>query len=191
MESPSSFEALSDEDLCLACTRRPVNEAAWQAFYARFQPLVYNRVRYGLRLNASDIQDVVQDAFLKIFSNLHTFDPRKSSFKTYISYVITNLVIDHLRHGSKLRAHSFSLEAEIGILQLQAAQDPEILHRAAERIVDRVRKPTDVPLVRDLLNGTDVKDLCLKYGLSMSVVYEMRAWVVNQLREVSGEIPDY
>jgi RNA polymerase sigma factor (sigma-70 family) len=191
MEIPSSFEKLSDEDLCLACTRRPPDEAAWQTFYDRFLPLVSNRVRHGLGLNAADVQDVVQEAFLRIFSKLHTFDPARASFKTYLSRVVANLVIDHLRHGSELRAHSFSLEAEIDILQIQATQDPEILHRASARIVDRVRKASEIATVRDLLNGTEVKDISSKYGLSTSAVYEMRGWVVQQLREVSSEIPDY
>jgi hypothetical protein len=83
------------------------------------------------------------------------------------------------------------LEAEIGNLQLRATQNPEILRLAAERIVDRAGGAAEVPLIRDLLSGTDIKDLCLKYGLSMSAVYKTRARVLGQLREVSGEIPEY
>jgi RNA polymerase sigma factor (sigma-70 family) len=192
MESSSSpFETLSDEDLCAACTVRPVNEAAWQVFYERFLPFVYRRVRHGLGLNSTEVSDLVQDVFLKVFLKLDHFDPGKSKFKTYISKVVSNLVIDHLRHGSELRARSFSLEAEIGILQLRATQNPEILRLAAERIVDRVGRAAEVPLIRDLLSGTDIKDLCLKYGLSMSAVYKKRSWVEEQLGEVSGEIPEY
>ena len=192
MEEPSRpFEALSDEDLGAICARRPVNNEAWNVFYARFYRFIYKHVRNELAAQSHEVADLVQDAFLKIFKVLPTFNPAKSKLRTYVSFVITNLVIDHLRHGSELRSRSLSLENEIGVLQLWARQDPEILRRASERIIDGLLDKSKVGLIRDVLDGKDVKDICLAHGATEYEVYLARNWVRAELREISSTLPSY
>jgi RNA polymerase sigma factor (sigma-70 family) len=180
-EAPKLFDGLSDEDLGAICAVRPVNEEAWKALYERFYRFVYQHARYKLAAQSHEVDDLVQEAFLKIFKVLPGYNPAQSKLRTYVSNVLSNLVIDHLRHGSELRSRSLSLESEITILQVQARQDPGILRLASERIVDRLQDKSKVALIRDVLDGKDVKDICQKHG----------AWVREQLREISSKHPSY
>ena len=111
--------------------------------------------------------------------------------RTFVSFVVTNLVIDHLRHGSELRSRSLSLENEMTALQLQARQDPEILRRASERIIEHVEDGSKVPLIRDVLAGKDVKDICRDHGVTAYEAYTARNWVREQLHLVSDSLPSY
>ena len=190
-EAPKPFDGLSDEDLGAICAVRPVNEEAWKALYARFYRFVYQHVRYELAAQSHEVDDLVQEAFFKIFKVLPGYNPAKSKLRTYVSNVLSNLVIDHLRHGSELRSRSLSLESEISILQVQARQDPGILRLASERIVDRLQEKSKVALIRDVLDGKDVKDICKKHGASEYEVYTARNWVREQLREISSRHPSY
>lgn len=42
------------------------------------------RLCYGLLMNREDAEDVVQEAFVYAFKNLHRFDPSRASFKTWL-----------------------------------------------------------------------------------------------------------
>ncbi len=44
--------------------------------------------------NTSDIQDVLQDVFIKIFKNLEQFDINKASFKTWSTRIAINTCLD-------------------------------------------------------------------------------------------------
>ena len=69
---------------------------------AAFETLVHRYDRDVLRLilnvlrNPEDARDVYQDAFLKIYRNLHRFR-LESSFYTWIYRIVTNACLDHLR----------------------------------------------------------------------------------------------
>ena len=68
-----------------------------------FELLVQRYDRQVLRLalnvlgSAEDAQDVYQEAFLKIYRNLHRFR-FECAFYTWIYRIVTNICVDHLRH---------------------------------------------------------------------------------------------
>ena len=67
-----------------------------------FETLVHRYDRDVLRLilnvlrSPEEVRDVYQDAFLKIYRNLHRFRV-ESSFYTWIYRIVTNTCLDHLR----------------------------------------------------------------------------------------------
>lgn len=67
-----------------------------------FELLVQRYDRQVLRLalnvlgSAADAQDVYQEAFLKIYRNLHTFR-FECAFYTWVYRIVTNICLDHLR----------------------------------------------------------------------------------------------
>jgi RNA polymerase sigma factor (sigma-70 family) len=185
------YESVSDEDLAKICASRPPNEEVWGVFYSRFYILVHKLIRWRLAAQPNEIDDVVQDAFFKIFRELPSFDPSKSKLKTYISQIVMSVVIDNLRHGSQLRSRSFSLEGDLGVLQLQARLDPEILRRAAERLVDTLGDKSKMPLIRDVLSGKDVLEICKKHSVTQYEVYKARNWLRSQLREITAMLPEF
>jgi RNA polymerase sigma factor (sigma-70 family) len=184
-ELPSGLEALPDEDLARLCARRPVDQEAWEVFYERFYDYTRNLIGRKLSGSKADADDLVQEAILKIFRGLPAYDPVKSRIKTYISRIVDNLVIDYFRHGAERRAKTVSVETEISLLQLRATQSPEILRVAAERIIDELGDRSRIQLMRDLLSGRDVQEICAERGLTEYQVYASRKWLRNLLRDIN------
>jgi RNA polymerase sigma-70 factor (ECF subfamily) len=46
-------------------------------------------------------EDIAQEAFIKAYNNLRTFDPAKSRFSTWLYKIATNKAIDHLRAAKR------------------------------------------------------------------------------------------
>jgi RNA polymerase sigma-70 factor, ECF subfamily len=94
--APSDSSALSSAD------DRTLIERAQAGNHAAFEVLVQRYDRQVLRLalnvlgSAEDARDVYQEAFLKIYRNLHRFR-FECAFYTWIYRIVTNVCLDHLR----------------------------------------------------------------------------------------------
>lgn len=190
-ETPSGLEALSDEDLAQLCARRPVHEDAWHVFDERFHNYVRNLIGRKLSGSKADIDDLTQDAMFKVFRGIPSFDPAKSRVKTYISRIVDNLVIDYFRHGADRQSKTVSVETEVSLLQLRAVLSPEILRMAAERIINELGDRFRIQLMRDLLSGRDVQEICTERGLTEYQVYTARKWLRNLLRKVNTQFSSF
>lgn len=69
------------EALIAACLHG--NQSGYADLYEAYAPGLY-RLCYGLLLNRQDAEDVVQEAFVYAFKNLHRFDGARASFKTWL-----------------------------------------------------------------------------------------------------------
>ena len=59
------------------------DQAGYALLYEQCAPLIY-RLCYGLLMNRQDSEDVMQEAFVYAFKNLHRYDPTRASFKTWL-----------------------------------------------------------------------------------------------------------
>jgi RNA polymerase sigma-70 factor (ECF subfamily) len=190
-EAVRNLDRVSDGELATLCAQRPIDQQAWEEFYARFHDYVEGLIRRRLGRLATDLPDIVQDAFIKIFRVLPGYDPALSQVKTFLSRVIANLVIDYVRHSRLQPGWNPDSLLESGSLQIQSAQNPEMLRAAAEKIVKQLPDRDRVELMLDLLHGKDVKEICAERGLTESHVYGARNWLRRQLHEISLGFPKY
>ncbi len=72
---------------------------AFQLLVERHQSRVFGLVRHYLRSGA-EVEDLVQDTFLKAFSKLSTFQSN-SSFYTWLYRIAKNSVLDHLKRKGR------------------------------------------------------------------------------------------
>lgn len=85
----------SDESLMLR-----VNNADHQAFATLVERHTQRFFATAFRMfgNAAEAEDVVQEAFLKLWQKPQGFDPTKGAkFTTWFTRVVSNLAIDHMR----------------------------------------------------------------------------------------------
>ncbi|MEP6988501.1 MAG: sigma-70 family RNA polymerase sigma factor, partial [Chloroflexota bacterium] len=59
------------------------DQTGFEALYALCAPSIY-RLCYGLLMNRQDAEDVMQEAFVYGFKNLHRYDGSRASFKTWL-----------------------------------------------------------------------------------------------------------
>lgn len=71
------------------------NQDAFEEIVTLFQHRLYH-VCYRMLGNAQEAEDIAQEAFVRAYINIHTFD-QKRKFSTWLFRIATNLCIDRIR----------------------------------------------------------------------------------------------
>jgi RNA polymerase sigma-70 factor, ECF subfamily len=79
------------------------DSGAWAEMVRTHQKRVYG-LCYRFTGNAADAEDLTQDVFLKIYSNLGSFDATRGSLPVWITTMTRNLLVDNFRRTRNLRA---------------------------------------------------------------------------------------
>jgi RNA polymerase sigma-70 factor (ECF subfamily) len=106
----ASQSATTAEDARVLRGLRAGIEDAYEELIERFQQPVYGMV-YRLLGNSSDASDVVQDVFLKIFRNVHSFR-EQCSLRTWIYRIAVNEAHNHRRWFARHCRNEVSIESE-------------------------------------------------------------------------------
>ncbi len=106
-----SMTSSRQQDARLVAQTLEGDQIAFEELVERYQSRLFALARRYTR-SAVDVEDIVQDAFLKAFSKLHTFDHR-ASFYTWIYRIATNTILDVLKRR--------------GRSPVQHVEDPEVL----------------------------------------------------------------
>lgn len=81
------------------------DSGAWAEMVRAHHRRVYG-LCYRFTGNAGDAEDLTQDVFLKIYSNLASFDTGRGSLQVWITTMTRNHLVDHFRRTRNLRATS-------------------------------------------------------------------------------------
>jgi RNA polymerase sigma factor (sigma-70 family) len=107
-----------DQELAAALAGR--DEAALAELFDRYGGLAYS---LALRIlgDSGKAEDVVQDAFLKIWNGAARFDASRGSLRTWLTTVVRNRAIDLLRGRSLHERRELALKPEV----VAASPSPE------------------------------------------------------------------
>ena len=144
---------LSDESLMVR-----VNNGDHQAFATLVERHTQRFYATAFRMfgNAAEAEDVVQEAFLKLWQKPQSFDPtRGAKFTTWFTRVVSNLSIDHMRKKKPQSA-------------------PEVLDRIeddAPRVDDRLDEDAKAKVLEDAIQALPERqkialNLCFYEGMS-------------------------
>ena len=81
------------------------DSSAWTELVRAQHRRVYG-ICYRFTGNPTDAEDLTQDVFLKIYSNLASFDTGRGSLQVWITSLTRNLLVDNFRRTRNLRATS-------------------------------------------------------------------------------------
>jgi RNA polymerase sigma-70 factor (ECF subfamily) len=98
------------EERTLVMEAQAGNRVAFEELVRRFDREVL-RVALHLTKRPEDACDVYQEAFLKLYRNLHRFRS-ECSFRTWLRRIVTNVCVDHLR---RRRAHREEQASDIHV----------------------------------------------------------------------------
>ncbi len=90
------------------------------------------RVAMNLLRSPEEARDVYQEAFLKVYRNLHTFR-FDCSFHTWLYRIVTNICLDHLRRRKVRKEESTLLDTSEGVVDRAAQLEEEGAHSNPER----------------------------------------------------------
>ena len=117
---------------------------AFEELVERYQGRLFALARHYTR-NTVDVEDMVQDTFLKAFRRLESFDHR-SSFYTWIYRIATNTILDVLKRRGRspirgvedpeLIGEVAPVEAPTPAAELEANELSEVTQRVLDELPD-------------------------------------------------------
>jgi RNA polymerase sigma factor (sigma-70 family) len=122
---------MTEEAILQGCLHnQPV---AQRELYNRFSPKML-AVCYRFAHNREDAEDMLQEAFIKVFSQIHTFQ-NKGAFEGWIRRIIVHTCINHLKKNKRFNESVDIINAN-GI-QVREESIPSIVQ--AKQIVECIR----------------------------------------------------
>jgi RNA polymerase sigma-70 factor (ECF subfamily) len=173
------------------------DEAAWAEFTGYYRDFIY-MVVHKMGIKHPDSDDLVQASFLKVWKNIDRFkvDDDRAKFRTWLSTMIRNLVINHINQRKGAFEKLQSMEDNRNVM-------PEFLHSVSETEVDEViQKEWETYVVNlamkniktlfsaraieifsQLLDGADTKTIAVRYEIEENSVHKLKNRVKNRLIE--------
>lgn len=143
-----------DDDAALVARAVGGDRAAFRALYDRHRPQVHRLVRAFAALDADDVEDVVQDAFVRAFGSVAKLT-RPDRFLPWLLTIARNRALSRLgrRKAVERLAEDLALEAES-----QAAELAALPETGTEAELEVVRK-----IVAALPDGPEKETVRLFY----------------------------
>lgn len=133
-----------------------------ERIYSDFHDKVAGYV-HGKVSNVSDVEDIVSDVFMKIYSKLDSFDEDKASLSTWIYHITQNTVTDYFR-----KRHIFSDIPET-MADGECLEDSVINEEMLECLADgleRLDERSRHLILLHYYSGVKLKDIADKMGIS-------------------------
>lgn len=140
------------------------DDSAWTSLVEEYRGLVYS-ICYLFCGSTQDAEDLMQDTFLKIWTNLGSYDPKRGELKGWIATVTRNQRVDRFRRSSQLR-RTDSMDS------IAAGWDQNGQIPLAQRLADHRPTPHDVAVTQEV--GAIVSQAVEKISPEMREVVKMR-----------------
>ena len=127
------MQPAANEDSSLVQETLEGNQLSFQLLIERYQERIFGLVRH-YTTKTVEVEDIVQDTFIKAFRKLSTFQ-HQSSFSTWLYRIAVNTSLDFLKRA--------------GRNPVQAVEDPEMLSPSIESGQARVILPPDSRMERE------------------------------------------
>lgn len=130
---PIMQKELSDQKLKeLIRLSRDGDLQAMEILYEHFKASLFSlALRYTYNFAAAE--DVIQDVFMKVFTNLHTLDEDKA-FVGWLYRITVNTCLSYLRSHKKLRQKTIPLDDVQGMV---ADTEPTVIEKAENKILEQ------------------------------------------------------
>ncbi len=185
---PNASASTTSRTLLGRLRSAPSDQAAWQAFVARYGPKIYQWCRRW-HLQEADAQDVTQTVLLKLAARMRTFeyDPARS-FRGWLKAVTQSALCDFLadrRRGGG--PNLLSLEAtDAGatlVEELDDVFDQELLEEAMARVQLRVAPHRWEAFRLTALEGLSGSEAAQRLGMPVATVFTTKSKIQRLLQE--------
>lgn len=161
----------------LAVIDEPAQKAEFETVYHQYRGLMYY-VAYRILNNASDAEDAVHDAFIKIAENMKKIsDPVCPKTQSYVVTIVENKAIDLYRR--KQRRETLPLEEEL----LGSVDTPEPLG-LAECILKLPPNYRQVILLK-YHQGFSCGEIAAMLGITLSAAQKLDQRAKEKLRQIA------
>lgn len=172
------------------------DRAAWDEFYAVYQPLIFRLAR-ARGFQDADANEVVQEVLLKVSRSIGTYTPNHDgpSFRGWLAKITRNQTLNRLRQRAPqtIGGTSFHRRLENRAVEGnedQAQREFEYEHRrqaflwAAEQLRNRFSELNWRAFWLTCVEGKPVPDVARELGISTGQIYVARCRVIARIKEM-------
>ena len=179
MASPSAWERLTEGQLVARSQRG--DKDAFGELVRRYQRLAVS-IAYRMSGDAMLAEDAAQDAFLRAWQRLASFEYRGAgSFRAWLCRIVTNMTTDLLRKARPT--------APIEALSLPGGVRPDEAHLRQEQAqtvraaILRLPQASRVALILREYEGLSYREIAEALDIPMGTVMSRLSYARNKLRE--------
>lgn len=158
----------------------------------QYQRQLYSYAWYSLRI-AADAEDIVQEAFLKLWENRHDVDPLQAG--AWLMRVTRNLIVDHVRKH-RTRSRVTDGDADLDLIARDEDPDQDAQHQRTlkcivERSITELHDPYRTILIMREIHGLSYHEIAAILDISVDHVKTDLFRAKRKLREIVRQHPLY
>ncbi len=179
LELEKQLSQVSQEEMINLLLQR--DRRAFEQLYDDYSAAIYGLVLKVLR-DEAQAEDALQDAFVRIWQKIHTYDASKGRLFTWMLNVARNIAIDKLRANTSRKTELTSSLQEQAFATKGPSSVLEIDHIGVRELVDAL--PTEQRFVIELLyyKGYTQQEVAEEFGIPLGTVKSRVRLAMNQLR---------
>jgi len=171
---------------------------SWQQFVAVYRPVVYRMARRR-GMQDADAQDLAQAVLVAVAESVDRWeaDPRRARFRTWLSRVAKNAIIDAFRRrrpdaaiGGTTEVARLQQQPEPDDAELDREHRREVFRWAARQVRWEFAEETWLAFCLTAVEGRHVKEVAGQLGKSAGAVYIARSRVMRRLQEKIVELEE-
>lgn len=165
------------------------DNAAWDELVEHYKRFIYYVLKQ-IGVRNSDIEDITQKVLMALTKSLPNYDRSKGRFRSWLSTVIRNIALTHLKEEHSYKQKVERLEDPLYLQQLEQSERTEqiiekewatyISTQALER-VRKIFKGQAVEVFELSLNGLNAEAIAKQTDLTISTVYTLKKRVKKRL----------
>ena len=180
-------ETVSDETGLIRKIQKNASRKAADLLVRKYYQEIYVYV-YRQIGNREDAMDLTQEIFISVLSTIRYYDPKKSSFRTWLYRIATNKVIDHRRSNKPIWQSLEDMEPEIADPRDAAVefQNSQLLSDI-EDFVSGADDSSQMIFRLHIYDDATFKDIAEVMNLSENTVKTKYYRLQNQIRKEFGD----
>ncbi|QIC47741.1 sigma-70 family RNA polymerase sigma factor [Lysinibacillus sphaericus] len=144
------------------------NEKAIPFIINQYGGLLTAIIKRHLNYQQQDYEECLDDVLLSIWNNIHSFDPKKNSFKQWIAAIAKYKAIDYQRRQITIQNQQFSV-SEIDESMVKAKQPLE--ENCVEELLEQLSASERKIFEKYYLEGTPSSEIAKEFDAKESWVY--------------------
>lgn len=160
------------------------DKAAFERLYELVSPRLY-AICLKLMRAREPAQDVLQEAFVKIWQKAYQFDPTRGSAAAWMSTVTRRCALDRLSTAASHEKNSPIEELDESLLRIESNVDPADrlgLERCLSLLDERSRRP----ILLAYFYGLSYDEIAEREGIPVGTVKSRTFRALGQLKECLG-----
>lgn len=165
--------------------KKPVDQnSSFEEIYNHFHNGMVAWVSYKIK-SKSDAEEIANDALIKVFEKLSTFDESKSTFTTWVANVCRNTMIDYTRKQKTVKGLGMRNREDIDAspandcpvfqvpdrgVKADSNYDTQIVSRNIEKAINSLKGNAKEIAVELFINQLSYEEIAEKLSLSLGTV---------------------